>query len=819
MGLEHRKYKSTRNSKKLFLLLLAQIFSWSLVHAEMAALAPDETDDAEEMETFESEADAIISEKDRIDLVEDASVAEAIDRRPDLAFSNVNIDGEGSGISLDSISADQVESVEVLKAVTPDLDADSRGGSVSLRTKPSYEARQLSVKGSLESSYRSQDGSMGYNGSLIMGGPLNESRKWGGRMSLRWSDSSASYDGIFHDWDTRNVDGSERFVLEDSRLSSYNRSITSKDISLSLDRKLGKDLSLYIRSNYETQDRQVFQPKAEFLFSKGDYVSVDEAGNASIEGGRIRRGITYYDETRDDIEISTGLDLRNDILDAEFKFTLLESESDRPVQLGLDFVMDDVDLQYDLAEPLYPIIAHPRGDSLADASTYQFEDMSLRNRNSEEVDEITAINLKFKNLFADDRSFLKIGLKSRDREETNRTAGNVYDDFNGSFTLDSVLSDFTIPDFLSGNYVMDTVPDQNLSIDYLSQRQNAFELNERRTREASDPNSYSAEEGVDAYYGMLNWVSGKWRTILGWRYEETSVAFNGNDVVIGEDGEYLETLPAVGDNAYGNGFPNAHLGFRASDSLSIIASYTETIKRPWYGDVVPTRSVDLEDRELEEGNPSLRPTLYTNWDLSADLKLAEENILSFEVFKRSIDDFVFQRKSIVSGGVFDGFELERKENSGSASIHGGKLTWQQPLRADYLPDGLSLNLNYIYQNSKIEYPNRLGETLDLAHTPEQEVNITFNYQGEKLFAQLKYDYVSNQYSRVGESAIEDRFTASEGSLDLMASYQLREKVRWYVELDSLNSPPLYHRYDGDPSRPSGYRDSAWRSQMGVKFEL
>ncbi len=815
---QKRNCKSTRNSKRLFLLLFAQGLFWSVAQAEFAALAPDEADDADEMESLDSEADAIISEKDQIELVEDASVAEAIDRRPDISFSNVNIDGEGSGISLDSISADQIESVEVLKAVTPDLDADSRGGSVSLRTKPSYEARSVSAKGSLETSYSSQDGNLGYNGSFSVGGPIVESRKWGGRMSFRWSDSSRSYDGIFHDWDVENVNGLDRFVIEDTRLSSYNSDSSSKEISLSLDRKLGEDWSLYARSNFETREREILQPKVEYLFSSGDYLSVDD-GNALISEGKIRRGMTYYDETRDELEISTGADLRNDFLDAEFKYTLQESDSHRPIQLGFDFVMQDVDLQYEIEDSLYPLISHPAGMDLNDSNAYQFEDLSLRNRLSDATDDIAAVNLKFKNLFADERSFFKFGLKSRNREETNRYESRVYDEFDGVYTLNSVVSDFVMPGFLDGRYLLDAMPSNDLALDFLDQNSDDFILNERRTREASDPNTYLAEEGVDAYYGMFNWVSGKWRTILGYRYEDTSVAFNGNDVVIGEDGNYQETLPAVGDNSYGNAFPNAHLGFRASDSLSIIASYTETIKRPWYGDIVPTRSVDLEDRELEEGNPGLRPTLYANWDLSADFKFADENMLSFEVFQRSISDFVFSRKSIVSGGVYDGFELERKENSGSATIQGGKLTWQQPLRGYYIPDGLSLNVNYIYQSSEIEYPDRPLEILPLAYTPEQELNVTFNYQSEKVFAQLKYDYVSSQYARVGESAVEDRFTASEGNLDLMASYQLRDKVRWYVELDSLNNPPLYLRYDGDPSRPSGYRESAWRSQMGVKFEL
>ncbi|MBT7867172.1 MAG: hypothetical protein HN763_12560, partial [Opitutales bacterium] len=93
----------------------------------------------------ESDSNAIVSEKDTVKLVEDSTVSEAISRRPDLSFANVTIDGESSRRSLGSISADSVTSVEVMKAVTSDQDADSLGGSISLRSRPAYLQKALTT--------------------------------------------------------------------------------------------------------------------------------------------------------------------------------------------------------------------------------------------------------------------------------------------------------------------------------------------------------------------------------------------------------------------------------------------------------------------------------------------------------------------------------------------------------------------------------------------------------------------------------------------------------------------------------------------------
>jgi hypothetical protein len=52
------------------------------------------------------------------------SLEEALDNKPGINFSSVQIGGQSSGINLSSIRADSVESLEALKLATPDMDAD-----------------------------------------------------------------------------------------------------------------------------------------------------------------------------------------------------------------------------------------------------------------------------------------------------------------------------------------------------------------------------------------------------------------------------------------------------------------------------------------------------------------------------------------------------------------------------------------------------------------------------------------------------------------------------------------------------------------------
>src|SRR5210317_1182917 len=144
------------------LVVLAFLSTSSLI-AEPAL--PGNPDDTEASTTDET----IVSDREKLELLDDSNLAEAVNRRPDLNFRNVTIDGEVSQVSLSNIQADQVESAEVSKAVTPDLDADLRGGGLNLRSKPTYALPKRVIKGELGGEYNEMMDEFEKEGSLTYG--------------------------------------------------------------------------------------------------------------------------------------------------------------------------------------------------------------------------------------------------------------------------------------------------------------------------------------------------------------------------------------------------------------------------------------------------------------------------------------------------------------------------------------------------------------------------------------------------------------------------------------------------------------------------
>ena len=194
-------------------------------------------------------------------------------------------------------------------------------------------------------------------------------------------------------------------------------------------------------------------------------------------------------------------------------------------------------------------------------------------------------------------------------------------------------------------------------------------------------------------------------------------------------------------------------------------------------------------------------------------------MVSVELFDRQLEDYIFSNETTISGGIYDGFELERQENSSSAFLRGVSMTWNQPIRLPLFEEGFSLNAKYVKQESELQYPERPGETLPLPRMPDNEMNISLTYEKEKLFAQVKFWNEDDNVFRVGNSVESDRYAGSRSRVDLSVSYKLQNKSRFYVEWDNITNEPYFRIYEGSPLYATYYRTRPWSVTTGMRIEL
>lgn len=823
-------FKRNLTKRGFFSAFAAALAAGAMLGGELWAKAAIDPDDGGKGDA--PQTDAIVSEKNEVELVEDSNVSEAIQRRPDLSFANVTIDGEGSRQSLDTISAEAVSSVEVLKAVTPDQDADSRGGSIRLKTRPSYSQEGISTKIMLETDYNSYVEDIGYEGSISVGGPLNESRTIGGRITVGYENQHRGDQYINKDWFRRTVDGESKLALRDMNLSHTEEWNSDRDISAALDLKVSESLRLSWKGSHSLFRNLEKRPQLEYRFNQGNYVSIDPNG-ASIEGIEVERGYFEFENEYEVAETTFGADWTRGDWEADFR-AVYQDDRYRPLDyFNIDFVNPDVDATYHLDSYLYPTITTDNGTSIDDADLFVLEDVTYRDRRRAEIDTIGAANLKWNNAFGTEKVALRLGAKTRRRDNDTFNETSYYDDSQADRPF--ALTDVEWPDsgisFFSNRYELGSAVDREASDAYINANFDSFTFDERRSRERSDSSTYTVQEQVDALYAMGDYSAGKWRALVGVRQENTSIDFEANEVLLGKDAldkdsdgdfdeiVYLGSNPTFGSNEYSHLFPNTHLRYKLNDNLTFITSYTETIDRPSYADVVPYRMVALEDREVEEGNPELKPTLYTNIDFSVDLRIRDGGLVSVELFDRQLDDYIFGNETTVVGGIYHGFELERQENSSSAFLRGVSMTWSQPIRLPLIEDGFSINAKFVKQESELQYPERPGEVLPLPRMPDNEMNLSCTYEKDKLFAQVKVWNEDDNVFRVGNNVESDRYAGSRSRVDLSVSYKLQKKSRFYVEWDNITNEPYFRIYEGSPLYATYYRTRPWSLTTGMRIEL
>mgnify|MGYP006080403633 CR=1 FL=1 len=813
-----------------------------------------QTDPESEDPVIVSDGESIVSQKDEIELVEDSSVGEAVKRRPDLGFANVTIDGEDSNMSLDSISADSVESVEVLKAVTPELDADSRGGSVNLKSKAAYEQERVRTQGNVEYLYNPLFDHSGYDARVSVSGPVNKKRTIGGRFSLRSSDTFEGEDRLGRDWRTETIDGVTHTVLDEFGIEVEIEERKTVELSGGLDWKVNDALSLFVRGMFQDSEGKGTKPKVDYRIyhdegedDRAQYESFD-GFIGEVSNVPVKTGLVAWESTNEKVEAATGFLFESDRFEIDGKLTYQDNEYNEPEFLVIDFVKPGVDIRYDITNSNYPTVEVTNGVNLKDPSLFLFEDYNSQEWRTQNSDLISALNAKWNEAFGVEDIFMKFGVKRRVRERDQFEGDKIYDVYAGIYSMADVVSNERFSDLSGGRYSIDAFPDYYKASAFGKDNADGFTLNESRTRESSAPNTYTADEEVDSLYAMMNWDIGKFRSVIGWRHERTSVSFRANEVLKGTDVEsedrvlvgyteaddlggvvepvYLATNPRVGESTYGNDFPNAHFRYKWTEWLTLIGSFTNTIERPDYESVVPYRRIDHEDKDISEGNPGLKPTLYTNWDFSFDIDLGKGSALSVELFDRRVKDLIFDSEVEVPVVVDDGstvlYELRRSENSSDSQgkIQGFELTLRQAISLGFVPDGFSWNINYMYQDSEVEYLiNDKRLLLNQTHVPKNSIRATLNFENERFFVQLKYSYKDTEFRRVAELASDREYEKSQGELDLNLNYRINKNVRLFADFDNITEAADNNRYEGDESKPTFYRFEGWTGKVGFKFDI
>lgn len=702
-------------------------------------------------------------------------------------------EGDTRQVALDAVPADQLQSIEVSKALTPDMDADSIGGAVNLITRQAVGrlTALFSAAGGYNALQRDYNQRQ-FSGAI--GGRLNQ-----GRAGLLVSFSGSSLQRGSENFEAEYDDGD----LDDLQLRDYQVDRSRYGVNLTGDVRISPTSSLVLKGifnefkDYEVNNRIRFRPgnrRIEHVLKnrqQDQHIRSISAGGNHVLGGRQQTFLDYR------LGWSESAEFQPDRLDTIFR------------QTGINF---SPNVSADFIDP-DNIQPNPSANNPANARLHVWETERFE---TTDRDVTASFNLRTPLAFSENAaSFLKVGAKIRDkRKDRIFEIGEASPEGVVPFAQlqDSAFENDRFLAFQAAGY--GAFPGINAETSralFNALPAGAYEVNPE-----GDASAYDATERVYAGYAMAEWYLGPKTTFVpGVRVESTTVDYTGNEVIYNADGDYESTRAVSGGDTYTFVLPGAHLRYAVNDRTNIRAAYTRTIARPNYYDLVPYQLVIQEDNEIEKGNSGLKPTSSNNLDLLAEHYFRSIGVVSGGVFYKRISDYIYTFR-VREDAFGDVYTVTQPRNGDEASLWGAEVSLQN--RLTFLPgplDGLGVYVNYTWTDSSAAFPDRTGSS----KLPGQSAhlgNISFWYEKRGFMAKTSWNLHGRYVDEVGGSAAEDVYYDTHTQLDINLSQQINQRARVYADFMNLTNAPLRY-YIGTTTRPLQEEYYQWWASFGVKM--
>ena len=742
------------------------------------------------------------------------------------ALSTVTVNGEALASTrneerytqLDIVGSNQMAMIQVIKALTPDMDANSIGGSVNIVTRSAFDYPGMKANATLGSGYANLDDEINWQGKFSYNDRLSD--QFGISITANYDRKTRSADDNEYEWDEIDTETGVTipYGFIDANLMDYKLVKDRYGVGGGLEFRLDNNNRFYTNMMYNKYVDVNTRNRMRIRVDKGDYLN-DEG--TLTEKSRFIREVTGRTENL----IQTHYTLGGEHLFGSVKFDWLGSysygEENHPDQLDSEWALDEkANLQIDLSDPeifRWTVLNLDNGYEKT-AANYEFDGIDYRETFSSSTFKSVAANLEFPYMLGSASAKAKFGVKytANDKDRSDNRYSYSWEGA-GDPTLGEYVSDRTRPDYFNDNYDFGELGDWDKIDAWFNQyKDQADGFEGERNYEDSDAASYVVGEDVMAYYAMTDISFGDFSVLAGFRHEFTSNDLQGHKLVFDSNGDFASLEEVDMSKDYNKVFPMIHLLYNFADNTQLRFAFTQSMSRPNYWDLAPHYTLDPDHERIRSGNSDLEPTTANNIDLMAEHYFQGIGIASAGFFYKDLKNIIFETTRILDSGANIGYELERPENGGDATLYGIELNWQQELT--FLPgflSGFGVYFNYTHTWSNADLLGRDG------YIPGQAgdvANISLGYEGGGFMARLSYNYQGEYINEVGKDEGHDIYTRSHNQLDFTATQDIFTGFKLFFEAINLLNAPKFE-YLGIEDRPTQVEYYSWWCNFGIKYSL
>ncbi len=715
-------------------------------------------------------------------------------------------------VDLSMISQENLGAIEVYKSITPDMDANTLGGTVNLRLKKAEDKSQYKVL--MMGAYNAErDDFNQYNGFFRM-----SRRFWDSKLGMQLSINS----------ERRNRGGDRlraSYTREDVRDST---GALTGEVKFRIGSGLVSDERIDVRKHGLNAIFDYEVPGSKFLFS--NFLSYST--RQSLE---INRGIKYSqgrNAKREAYMITNSLRGTHDVLGIETVWTLshFRTKSKYPYDIWMEW--DHVNFDGEAMQKLSTYL--PPEDYMAGLPTdgeLIYRNSTYGKSNLSEVKYSAKLDFKYSFLLSDRVSgFLKFGglFKQIDRESRavwgemfSRTPDEIpsIDQFPTDYDPDPVLNGKT-----NIGFKWDVTQFTDRWDDWLNRFRSITEID----NPIKGPNDdYNMTEKYYAGYFMLklNAFRNLLTIIPGVRYDREDLSAIGNyHYATSESGSRkignIEQRHAIRTFEYW--LPMIHLKVKPVEWFDTRLSVTKTLSRPNYQYHIPYETGTSYTYNVEKGNPDLESTTSWNFDLYFSIYHQKFGLITIGGFYKEITNFSYlithylkdstaaAKYGLPATNDYLLHEFTHPENThGLSTIKGIEIEYQANL--NYLPGLLrnivfSVNYTRIFSESWLRQYKTVSEFIPVAPytkttyytgfrpgplptQPDQILNASIGYDIGGVTSRISVFHQGESLQGVGNLPETDTYVKPYTRFDFSLRYRLNDHLSFLVNGVNFTDTP------------------------------
>lgn len=690
------------------------------------------------------------------------------------------------GVALDVLPSELVQSLAVVKTLTPDMDANSLGGTVQVNSLSAFDHKGLFYTGTAEGSYNDlrDKYSPKFSGAIsnrfnILGGENN----LGIAAALSYQNRKFGSDNVETggDWTGQGIDKAAMryYDIERERLGA----------GLNFDFRTDSG-EYYLKTLYskfvDTESRNAMKVK----YSAPCLVN-------QLCNGKVTRALKTRKETQDIQSYVLGGKQQVGLWTVEAQAGYSRAQEKNPLGISAaEYSAKFKNISYNNTEQ--PVFS--AGNSLYSPIGYVLNSIERQEALTRDTEKNIKLDLSRDYQFGSYQHQIKFGGKISRREKTNNKDVFLYDglansnDFYGN-------ADYSLAHF--GPLI-----DPNRVLNHL----NGLDLNRYIDEQLSVVNDFVSRENINSFYLMNSTDIDRLKIITGLRYEDTRKSAQGQEY---NDGIIKNT---TAKQNYHHWLPSISLRYELDQNTLLRTAFTTAVVRPTFAQSSP--GINIESLEAEFGNPNLKALKSRNFDISLERYFGDAGVLSASAFYKDINNFIYNTDLAGSGQWANFDEAKTYQNGSSATIYGLELSYSQKL--DQLPapwNGLVWGVNTTLSHSDATIQDaQTTRKIDFPSHSKVVGNVMLGWESDLFGMKVSANYKSKALYEIADVSQPDQdiYNDRQTFVDVSTYFNIRKNLKLKFDIANVTNEK-YYAYTGQRSLNAQYEKYGPTYKLALTF--